>query len=275
MPMEKSAAVARVFVAIGMAAFGVHQLAYGTFARWVAKVPAWLPAPAIWPYVTGMVFLVCAPAILFGKQARAAALIVSAMILTIAVVLHPFEIASNPGAADLWGRAAKVFALSGAAALVARSLPGERVSSLEWLIPLGPFFLGAFFCIAGVEHFIYAPFVERLVPAWIPARMFWTYFAGVALLAGGLGMMVPKTARLAGIWSGIMVFSWVLLLHIPRALANLTTPPKQPPFSKLSPSAARRFSSLLTLRTWLPGPLSKWPGLARHCSEETLTCNTF
>jgi uncharacterized membrane protein len=225
MSAEQTAAIARTFVAIGMAAFGIHQLAYGSFARWVAKLPPWVPAPAIWPYLTGVVFVAGAAAILFRKQARTAALILSAMILAIAVLLHPFEIASNPSVADLWGRAGKAFALSGAAALVAGSLREEgaasRIRFLESIIPLAPIFLGAFFCIAGVEHFIYAPFVKQMVPAWIPARIFWTYFAGIALLAGGVGMMVPKVARLAGTLSGIMVFSWVVLLHIPRAFADL------------------------------------------------------
>jgi uncharacterized membrane protein len=208
-----------------MAAFGIQQLSYGSFARWVARLPAWVPAPAIWPYLTGAVFVACAAAILSGKQARTAALVLSAMILAFAVLLNPFEIAAHPAVADLWGRAGKAFALSGAAALVAGSLraqpsaPGPRF--LESLIPLAPFFVSAFFCIGGVEHFLYAPFVEQMIPAWMPVRIFWTYFTGTALLAGGIGMVVPKTSRPAGLLSGSMVLSWVVLLHIPRALADL------------------------------------------------------
>ena len=225
MPAQRLAVTARTFVAVGMAAFGIHQLAYGSFARWVAKLPGWVPVPAIWPYLTGVVFVAGAGAILFGKQSRTAALILSAMILAMAVLLHPFEIAAHPGVADLWGRAGKAFALSGAAALVAGSLREERCAPalrfLESIIPLGPFFVSAFFLIAGVEHFIYARFVEQMVPAWIPARIFWAYFTGTALLAGGVGMVLPKTARLAGLLSGSMVFSWVVLLHIPRAFADL------------------------------------------------------
>jgi len=52
-------------------AFGVHQLAYGTDARWIAKLPAWVPAPAIWPYLTGGVFVACAAAILFSLGNKA------------------------------------------------------------------------------------------------------------------------------------------------------------------------------------------------------------
>src|SRR5262249_56813851 len=73
---------------------------------------------------------------------------------------------------------------------------------------------------AGMQHFLFAPFVDTLVPTWIPpSARFWTCFAGVALIAGGVGMMVPKTRRLAAALSGLMIFLWVLVLHIPRALA--------------------------------------------------------
>jgi uncharacterized membrane protein len=205
-----------------MLVFGIQQLAYGTFARWVAKTPAWLPIPQIWPYATGIAFVVCATAILLRKDARRASLFLSAMILAMAVLLHPFEIAANPGVLDLWARACKVVALSGAAALVAGSLRKERgVPWLEWLIPLGPFFLAAFLLIGGIEHFHYARFVVQMIPAWIPAHTFFTYFTGTALLAGGIGILIPRVSRLAGTLVGLMIFSWVLLLHIPKALSDL------------------------------------------------------
>jgi uncharacterized membrane protein YphA (DoxX/SURF4 family) len=58
-----------------------------------------------------------------------------------------------------------------------------------------------------------------LVPTWIPGARFWTYFAGVALIAGGAGIIVPLTTRLAASLSGLMIFLWFVMLHIPRALA--------------------------------------------------------
>jgi uncharacterized membrane protein YphA (DoxX/SURF4 family) len=60
---------------------------------------------------------------------------------------------------------------------------------------------------------------RNLVPAWIPNHYFWTYFAGVALIAGGLGLVVEKTKRWPALLSGGMIFTWFVILHIPRALA--------------------------------------------------------
>ena len=45
-------------------------------------------------------------------------------------------------------------------------------------------------------------------------------FTGLALIAGGTGLLVPPTARLAATLSGVMIFLWVLMLHIPRALSG-------------------------------------------------------
>ena len=72
--------------------------------------------------------------------------------------------------------------------------------------------------LAGIQHFLFADFVATLVPAWIPGSSFWTYFAGIALIAGGAGLLLRRTLQTAAALSGLMIFLWVLLLHLPRAL---------------------------------------------------------
>jgi uncharacterized membrane protein len=79
--------------------------------------------------------------------------------------------------------------------------------------------LGAFLVLAGVQHFLFAQFVVTLVPTWIPGAMFWTYFAAVALIAGGVGIIFPPTSRLAAALVGAMIFIWLLVLHIPRGVS--------------------------------------------------------
>jgi uncharacterized membrane protein len=88
------------------------------------------------------------------------------------------------------------------------------------LSPLGPLFLALFLILGGIQHFVYLDFVTKLVPSWIPGPRLWVYFTGLALIAGGVGILVPKTSRLAATMTGIMILLWVLLLHIPRALAD-------------------------------------------------------
>jgi uncharacterized membrane protein len=89
--------------------------------------------------------------------------------------------------------------------------------------------------LCGYLHFVADVFVASLIPQWIPWHFFWTYFAGVALIAGGLGMLVPKTTQWATLLSGVMILAWVPLVHIPLALRNLRDPGQSVPvFEALS-----------------------------------------
>ena len=62
--------------------------------------------------------------------------------------------------------------------------------------------------------------MPSLIPDYIPAHVFWTDFAGVALLAGGIGLIFKQTRKWAAALSGLMILLWFILLHIPRALAT-------------------------------------------------------
>lgn len=216
--------LARLSFAIAIVAFGIQHLIYGDFVTRVApKLPAWIPWHPLWAYMAGIGLIAAAAAMLVGKGARQAALLLGAAILLSFVVLYLPLVAAGPPLSGVWTNAGKALALSGGAFLVAGSLPRDGYNStgiFRWfdqLIPASPFFLSVFLILAGIQHFLFAAFVATLVPVWIPGHLFWTYFAGIALIAGGVGIIVPITARLAALLSGIMIFLWVLVLHIPRA----------------------------------------------------------
>ena len=74
--------------------------------------------------------------------------------------------------------------------------------------------------VFGVQHFLYGGFVAGLVPAWMPGRLFWAYFVGVAFLAAAVGILVELFARPAATMLGVMFFLFVVLLHIPRIVLH-------------------------------------------------------
>jgi uncharacterized membrane protein YphA (DoxX/SURF4 family) len=82
--------------------------------------------------------------------------------------------------------------------------------------PAGAYAIGVVLVLLGVA--LLSGRVART--AAIPGQRFWTYFTGVALIAGGSGILVPAASRLAAALSALMIFLWVLMLHIPRALAG-------------------------------------------------------
>jgi uncharacterized membrane protein YphA (DoxX/SURF4 family) len=56
----------------------------------------------------------------------------------------------------------------------------------------------------------------------MPAHMFWVWLVGAGLIAASLSLVTGKLARLAALLTGIMLFLFVLMIHIPNAAHNPT-----------------------------------------------------
>ncbi len=91
---------------------------------------------------------------------------------------------------------------------------------MDRIISPGRIFIAISLVVFGIQHFLYANFVATLVPAWMPGRLFWAYFTGVAFVAAAIGAVVPRMTRPAGILLGILFFLFVVTLHIPRIAAH-------------------------------------------------------
>jgi len=91
---------------------------------------------------------------------------------------------------------------------------------VEKAIPFGPVFFAAPMAVFGADHFIAPQIVASMVPSWIPGHLFWTYFVGTALIAAAVSIVVDKYSTLAAILLGLMIFSFVLLIHVPKAAAS-------------------------------------------------------
>lgn len=200
----------RICVGAAVAGSGLMQVVNADFVRLVARPPAWVPGHAVLAVAGGVGLVLIGVALIRNRGTRPAALALAGL-LAVALLLRVPDILSNPGAGFVWTNPAKILALTGGALLLAGAGRSGPV--------LAAWFLAVFLLVAGVQHFAYAGFVDTLVPAWIPpGRRVWTLFTAVALLAGGLGLLWPVTRRLAGVLSGVMIFLWVLLLHVPRSV---------------------------------------------------------
>jgi uncharacterized membrane protein len=97
-------------------------------------------------------------------------------------------------------------------------LPQSR--GLDKLMPFGRLFFAIPMAVFAAEHFTATQFIAPLIPAWIPAHAFFVYLVGVALIAAALSIIVKKNAQLAATLLGIMILLFVVLLHIPKVVAN-------------------------------------------------------
>jgi uncharacterized membrane protein len=228
--MKKLMMTGRLFFAIAAIASGLQQLVRQDFVRLVPKSPSANPRAFLWAMASGALLLVAGLAIAADKKRRPGAIVLGALFLAVLLLYLP-SVLANPGAGFMWTNPSKTLALLGGAVLLAFLPTNKDASAIDSNErPLGmarlvcTAFLGVFLVICGVQHFVYADFVDQLIPAWIPGHRFWTYFAGVALVAGGVGINVPMTRRLAAVLAGLMIFLWIPLLHIPRALTMRQDP---------------------------------------------------
>jgi uncharacterized membrane protein len=230
--MQKLTSLGQIFIAVAMIAFGLQHIIYMDFVtRVVPPLPLWIPFHPFLACLCGAFLIVAGISILSGKEARTMALLLGGALLLSFALLYVPQLFANPQNGSMWTKAGKALALSGGSFLIAGSTGAEFADRKGWrtkltnflqrFIPLGPYFLAAFLVLAGILHFIYVDFVMLLVPAWIPGQRFWAYFTGCALIAGGLGISLPPTRRWAALLTAGMIFVWVLVLHLPRALANL------------------------------------------------------
>lgn len=74
--------------------------------------------------------------------------------------------------------------------------------------------------VFGADHLSDARDIMRIVPSWIPGPLFWTYFVGVCLIAAAVSIILRIQVRLSSILLSIMLLLFVVLMHIPNALAK-------------------------------------------------------
>ena len=60
---------------------------------------------------------------------------------------------------------------------------------------------GPFFVLAGTMHFVKPDWYRSIMPPYVPAHAELVALSGVAEIAGGLGVLHPRTRRFASWWS--------------------------------------------------------------------------
>jgi uncharacterized membrane protein len=65
--------------------------------------------------------------------------------------------------------------------------------------PVSRGLLAAIFVFAGVMHFIIPASYVGIMPPWLPWHLELVYLSGVLEIAGGVGLLIPRTRRAAGI----------------------------------------------------------------------------
>jgi uncharacterized membrane protein len=231
--------IGRLLFALSVVSSGIYQLVTGRYVNLVPVNPAHLPPP--WqPYLFGVLFVLIGAGLLVRRTVSVAAIALAVLLLVLFFGFGLPVALKHASTGYVWVDPLMELAILGGVCLAA-ARGGGPGNSLDRVFETGtrfvPLALGAFLVYCGLSHFPYAKYVASLIPPWIPGHMFWTYFAAIALIAGGIGVLVPGTARLAATLSGIMLFSWVFLVHIPLAINTHTVSEVSRGFQALQDSA--------------------------------------
>ena len=89
------------------------------------------------------------------------------------------------------------------------------------LITLGCVFIAVSLAVFAPEHFHGGPtYIQNMAPSYMPARWFWPYFIGCALLAAATSLTERKFVRLSSTLLALMFSLFVCMIYLPSVLAH-------------------------------------------------------
>ena len=82
------------------------------------------------------------------------------------------------------------------------------------------YLMAAFYALGGTMHFVRADWYLAMMPPYLPWPLMLVVLSGVAEIAGGIGVLIPKTRRLAA-WGLIVLLVAVFPANLYIAMENV------------------------------------------------------
>jgi uncharacterized membrane protein len=209
--------IGRFLYGFSIVAVGIHQIILKDFrSEILAPFPAWAHTHAIFPILTGIVLIV-AGILIAGFSAKNICLYLGFLFLTLVITSQlPYILFIGSGKASqlvTWFGAGEELAYSGGAFVMAGSFSRKPRA-------IGRIFFSLLIIMFGCSHFVFPVDVSAMVPKFLGAPMFWTYFVGVALIASGIAIIFRIWIKLAAWLLAAMLFLFFLFFHLPDAIQN-------------------------------------------------------
>ena len=206
--------------ALALAALG---LAVGDFALQWQPVPEALPGRTWLAYIVSHLTAVLGAGVFIPRLRAASIAALSAFFFAWTLILHGPRVAAEPlslleGGPPWLGFCEVLSIASGALMLVAAQSKNDRFH--RWGGLAGRLLFGASLPVFGIAHFAYIEFTAGMIPAFIPVPVFWAWFTGACHVAAGAAILTGVLSRLASLLFAVMVSGIVLLLHVPRVIAD-------------------------------------------------------
>ncbi|MBB6110057.1 hypothetical protein [Mucilaginibacter lappiensis] len=215
--------IGKFFLVISIIAIGAVHIVSGHFPAGLMPVVASLPAKQALAYLTGLLLIVAGLLVLIKKYAAYGAFLAALLYLLALLLIHVPKVLAEPKNPSEWAGFFEIICIMGGTLIL---LGATSKDSGTKLIKTGTYLFSIGLLVFGVQHYMYAQFVANLIPAWIPARLFWDYLVMVAFFASAISFIIQRLTHLAGALLGLMFLIWVLILHLPRVIASIHTEPE-------------------------------------------------
>ncbi len=214
----------RIFYGLAIAGMGFPTIYYKSLPYMLLPTQHLLTTALA--FIFGILIILTGACIAFKKRTRLVSLLLGCLLLLIFCLYYlPYEFMVNPNYMHLveWDNPGKELALAGGAFVIAGcfSDKNENPANPFWrkVIPFGAILYSIPIICFGTLHFLYAKDVSTLVPLWVPGPVFWTYLAGIGLFGSGVAIILKIKPGLIAALLGTMIFTWFIILHIPRVIA--------------------------------------------------------
>jgi uncharacterized membrane protein len=212
--------------ATAMIILGIIGLVSGGFG------PIWDSVPKAWPgraalaYLCDFVCLACGTGLFLRRTAAIAARVLLAYLLLWLLLIKGHYILLSPLVEGPYQSAGETAVFVAAAWMLyarfaedwdrqhvgfAVGEQGVRIASVLYGLALIAF---------GFSHYAYLELTAPLVPAWLPAHVFWAYFTGATYLAAGVAMIIGVFGRMAAVLSAWQIGLMTVLVWAPIVAAG-------------------------------------------------------
>lgn len=219
------ASVGHAAFAVTLIGLGILGLVKPDFAPVWQPVPDRLTAHAAPIYLCSAIAVASGAGLLIQRTIALAARVLFAWLLLWFLLFRLIAIILAPTLDHFWPGFEFVVVLAGAWVLYVRFATawdrrrfGFVAGNKAVLIARAVFGLALIFF--GANHFIYLKNTVDDVPRWLPWHLFWAYFTGCCLIAGGLGVVAGVYARLAAALAALEIGLFVLLVWVPIVAAG-------------------------------------------------------
>ncbi len=220
--MDRQALIGRYLLALALLLFALLHLSNAGNSTLSQVGPPWVTGNPLFTGAAGIALLVGAATLILGRNSDLVLGVLGAGLLIYALAFYLPGIIEKIHAPGPWTSGAELISLCGALLAcsgtpASASSPGSnptrpafRIGSILYAAPL---------LVFAAQHFLYAEFVGTLIPAWIPGHLFLACAVGAGFLAAALSIISGRLAWWGATLLGAQFLIWVLILHLPRALA--------------------------------------------------------